>query len=256
MLKKSSLFASLGAVALLLAGVMVSHAQSGPLEDLANFPRTTLEILHGKSKKDSRHYDVWIANNPAREEQGLMFVRDLPASQGMLFPQAKPRKMSMWMKNTYIEARYCVHRGKGRDRQDHRACEAARSHDTQLGQAGVGGVGAQGWRGGAAGVEGRRPRYVDGAGAPERVGPEIAGCVGRRPNSRSCGSEAPRRGGAWLGALARGAGTRRRPLGSIGLEAAPRAAIPYFFMLCMFDRSCGVDKKSLFAGGTLPTYTY
>jgi uncharacterized membrane protein (UPF0127 family) len=29
-----------------------------------------------------------------------MFVRDLPATQGMLFPEAKPRKASMWMKNT------------------------------------------------------------------------------------------------------------------------------------------------------------
>jgi uncharacterized membrane protein (UPF0127 family) len=94
---------TLCAIALLLAAIAVSHAQSGPLEDLANFPRTTLEILHGKSKKDARHFDVWIADNPGREEQGLMFVRDLPASQGMIFPQKKPRKMSMWMKNTYIE---------------------------------------------------------------------------------------------------------------------------------------------------------
>jgi uncharacterized membrane protein (UPF0127 family) len=94
---------TLCAIALLLAAIAVSHAQSGPLEDLANFPRTTLEILHGKSKKEARHFDVWIADNPGREEQGLMFVRDLPATQGMLFPQKKPRKMSMWMKNTYIE---------------------------------------------------------------------------------------------------------------------------------------------------------
>jgi uncharacterized membrane protein (UPF0127 family) len=97
------LFVMFCAIAILLAAVTVSHAQSGPLEDLANFPRTSLEILHGKSKKDARHFDVWIADKPAREEQGLMFVRDLPATQGMLFPQAKPRKMSMWMKNTYVE---------------------------------------------------------------------------------------------------------------------------------------------------------
>jgi uncharacterized membrane protein (UPF0127 family) len=95
---------NLFAIALLLGGaVTLSHAQSGPLEDLANFPRTTLDIQHGKSKKDARHFDVWIADNPGREEQGLMFVRDLPATQGMLFPQKQPRKMSMWMKNTYIE---------------------------------------------------------------------------------------------------------------------------------------------------------
>src|SRR5882757_1353665 len=97
------LFVALCAIAFLPTAITVSHAQSGPLEDLANFPRTSLEILHGKSKKEARRFDVWIADNPAREEQGLMFVRDLPATQGMLFPQTKPRKMSMWMKNTYIE---------------------------------------------------------------------------------------------------------------------------------------------------------
>jgi uncharacterized protein len=32
-----------------------------------------------------------------------MFVRDLPANQGMIFPLKKPQKMAMWMKNTYIE---------------------------------------------------------------------------------------------------------------------------------------------------------
>jgi uncharacterized membrane protein (UPF0127 family) len=80
-----------------------AYAQSGPLEDLSNFPRTSLEILHGKSKKDPRHFEVWIADNPARQEQGLMFVRDLPAGQGMIFPLKKPAKMTMWMKNTYIE---------------------------------------------------------------------------------------------------------------------------------------------------------
>ena len=80
-----------------------ARAQSGPLEDLAKFPRTSLEILHGKSKKDSRHFDVWIANNPGRQEQGLMFVRELQPGQGMLFPQAKPRKMNMWMKDVFVE---------------------------------------------------------------------------------------------------------------------------------------------------------
>ena len=97
------LFALVWACALALTVVSLVHAQSGPLEDLSNFPRTSLEILHGKSKKDPRQFEVWIADNAARQEQGLMFVRDLPAGQGMIFPLKKPRKMRMWMKNTYIE---------------------------------------------------------------------------------------------------------------------------------------------------------
>jgi hypothetical protein len=98
-----SLFAILCAATLVLGAATVGYTQSGPLEDLANFPRTTLEILHGKSKKEPRTFTIWIADTAARQEQGLMFVRDLPASQGMLFPLTKPRQMSMWMKNTYIE---------------------------------------------------------------------------------------------------------------------------------------------------------
>jgi uncharacterized protein len=80
-----------------------AEAQSGPLEDLAKFPRTSVEILHGKSKKDPRHFDVWIANTPGRQEQGLMFVRELQPGQGMLFPLTKPRKMNIWMKDVFVE---------------------------------------------------------------------------------------------------------------------------------------------------------
>jgi len=90
------------AVGALGAGA-ICRAQSGPLEDLAQFPRTALVILHGKKKQDPRQFDVWLADTPARQEQGFMFVRDLPAGHGMLFPQKKPRQMSMWMKDVYIE---------------------------------------------------------------------------------------------------------------------------------------------------------
>jgi hypothetical protein len=80
-----------------------AQAQSGPLEELAQFPHTSLEILRGKSKKDPRRFDVWIADNPGRKEQGLMFVRELRPGQGMLFPQTKPKKVNMSMKDVYLE---------------------------------------------------------------------------------------------------------------------------------------------------------
>jgi uncharacterized membrane protein (UPF0127 family) len=31
-----------------------------------------------------------------------MFVRDLPADEGMIFPNEKPRMAAFWMKNTYV----------------------------------------------------------------------------------------------------------------------------------------------------------
>jgi flagellin-like protein len=102
----SPILTTLCTVALTVIGAAIAtraEAQSGPLEDLAQFPRTSVEILHGKSKKDPRHFDVWIANNSGRQEQGLMFVRELQPGQGMLFPLAKPRKMNMWMKDVFVE---------------------------------------------------------------------------------------------------------------------------------------------------------
>jgi len=72
--------------------------------ELASFPRTSLEITHhGNHGARKFQFEVWIADTPARAEQGLMFVRDLPATMGMVFPLEAPRVETMWMKNTYIE---------------------------------------------------------------------------------------------------------------------------------------------------------
>ncbi|MGH8319899.1 MAG: DUF192 domain-containing protein [Steroidobacteraceae bacterium] len=87
------------ALAVSLAAGPPTLAQSMPIEDLTHFPRTTLTIrAHGHTDR----FEVWIANTPARQEQGLMFVRDLPATQGMLFPEGSPQVAHFWMKNTYI----------------------------------------------------------------------------------------------------------------------------------------------------------
>jgi len=97
------LLATLCTCALTLSVTKVGRTQSGPLEDLATFPRATVEILRGKKKKDPRRLEVWVADTPARQEQGFMFVHDLQPGQGMLLPETKPKKMSVRMKNTYLE---------------------------------------------------------------------------------------------------------------------------------------------------------
>lgn len=85
---------------LLLACAANVHAQMGPLEELDAFPKGELTISDGKR---SRHvFKVWLADTPARQSQGLMFVRSLPSLRGMLFVHPQPRTISMWMKNTYI----------------------------------------------------------------------------------------------------------------------------------------------------------
>jgi uncharacterized membrane protein (UPF0127 family) len=90
--------AMLGGLLFLASGAI--HAQMGPLEDLDAFPRAKLEIA--VTKKSSLSFDVWLADTPSRQAQGLMFVRALPELRGMLFVYQSPKTITMWMKNTYI----------------------------------------------------------------------------------------------------------------------------------------------------------
>jgi len=89
---------------ILLALATPAHAQwrnsaePAPL-DLSTYPRADLHV----DSSDKKHrFEVWIADTPERQRQGLMWVRDLPADQGMLFIKDSVRLSSFWMKNTYI----------------------------------------------------------------------------------------------------------------------------------------------------------
>jgi uncharacterized protein len=80
-----------------------ARADAPPM-DLATYPRAALEIVqHAAGTVRRFDFDVWVADTAARSEQGLMYVRDLPADRGMVFPFEPARVVSFWMKNTYIE---------------------------------------------------------------------------------------------------------------------------------------------------------
>src|SRR4029079_8762227 len=84
----------------LLGAVLPVRAQMGPLEELSAFPSDKMENSDGKKSK--LLFQVWLADTPQRQAQGLMFVRSLPDLRGMLFAYPQPKAISMWMKNTYI----------------------------------------------------------------------------------------------------------------------------------------------------------
>jgi uncharacterized protein len=83
--------------ALLLAATL-ARAAAAP-EALQQFPQSVLSI---RTHQSSEWFNVWIADNPLRQEQGLMYQKWLPTDWGMLFPEQTLRVKSMWMKNTLI----------------------------------------------------------------------------------------------------------------------------------------------------------
>lgn len=57
-------------------------------------------LFHGRST--TVRVPVEIADTAEERARGLMFRRDLPAGQGMLFIYEAPQPVSFWMRNTLI----------------------------------------------------------------------------------------------------------------------------------------------------------
>ena len=82
-------------------GAPVAELDGRPLLELSSYPRGTVRVSRADGSA-THEFRVWIADTPERQTQGLMFVRDLPASEGMLFINERPRLSGFWMRNTYI----------------------------------------------------------------------------------------------------------------------------------------------------------
>ncbi len=71
----------------------------------------TLEIISGTGV---HVFTVEVADTEPAREKGLMFRKNLPAGQGMLFDFQREQEVSFWMKNTYIPLDMIFIQGDGR----------------------------------------------------------------------------------------------------------------------------------------------
>jgi uncharacterized protein len=71
----------------------------------------SLEIISGTGV---HVFMVELADTEPAREKGLMFRKNLPTGQGMLFDFQREQEVSFWMKNTYIPLDMIFIQGDGR----------------------------------------------------------------------------------------------------------------------------------------------
>jgi len=83
-------------VASLLAVLMTAVATSAKAQEpQTNLQRTAIQA-------GMFQIDAQIANTPQQRQIGLMFRKDMPTHEGMLFIFEEPQKLCFWMKNTLL----------------------------------------------------------------------------------------------------------------------------------------------------------
>jgi uncharacterized membrane protein (UPF0127 family) len=85
---------------MMLLGANAALPEAAAPEPLTAFPQSLLAIKSVTGKVVN--FKIWTADTERREQQGLMFIRDLDEHAGMLFMFPQNQPVTMWMKNTYI----------------------------------------------------------------------------------------------------------------------------------------------------------
>jgi len=73
-----------------------------------------LQPLEIESKNGVHVFGVELALTPEEQAKGLMYRRELPDRQGMLFDFKREQPTSFWMKNTYVSLDMIFIRADGR----------------------------------------------------------------------------------------------------------------------------------------------
>jgi uncharacterized protein len=95
----------------LSALAIVALAVLGSASRLSAVDLQPLEIV---SKTGVHTFAVEMALTPEEQAKGLMFRRELPEGQGMLFDFQREQPATFWMKNTYVSLDMIFIRADGR----------------------------------------------------------------------------------------------------------------------------------------------
>jgi uncharacterized protein len=82
-----------------LSALVIVSASTGLVTPTPAAEQQTIEIA---SKNGVHVFTVELAVTEQERERGLMFRKQLPEGQGMLFDFKQEQEVSMWMENTYI----------------------------------------------------------------------------------------------------------------------------------------------------------
>jgi len=90
---------TLSLIILILAWAGPAHAvKPADLLESLNRVRAVIET----SRDICLVLDIYLADTPEQQAQGLMFIMEMDEFEGMLFRHARAGQYNMWMKNTYI----------------------------------------------------------------------------------------------------------------------------------------------------------
>ncbi len=87
-----------GTLAATTASLLLWTASSGQELD----ERFDRDVLIVDAEHTCYRFDIYLAITREQQMRGLMYVRDLPETTGMLFIYRSSGPRSMWMRNTYI----------------------------------------------------------------------------------------------------------------------------------------------------------